>query len=116
MLWRNSSDYLSGIHSENAQMARKQPELERGARSKAVRAFLKAHPSASPAKVVAALQEQGLQVSLGLVSVIKYSKRTSGLADVKTSAAALFQAKKLADRVGGIRNAQELLNLLEQLR
>jgi len=34
----------------------------------------------------------------------------------KRLAAALFQAKKLADRVGGIRNAQELLNLLEQLR
>lgn len=116
MLWQNSSYYLSGIHSEIGQMAKKQPELERGARSKVVRAFLKAHPSASPAKVVAALQEQGLQVSLGLVSVIKYSKRASGRADFKTSAETLFQAKKLADRVGGIRNAQELLNLLEQLR
>ena len=97
-------------------MARKQPELERGARSKAVRAFLKTHPSASPAKVVAALQEQGLKISLGLVSVIKYSKGASGRADVKTSANTLLMAKKLADRVGGIRNVQELLNLLEKLR
>ena len=97
-------------------MSKSKPKLERGARSQAVRASLKAHPSASPAKVVAALQKQGVQISLGLVSVIKYSKGASGLADVKTSANTLLMAKKLADRVGGIRNAHELLNLLEKLR
>ncbi len=48
---------------------------ERGNRSGLIRAYLAKHPKASPKDVVAALAESGEVVSLGLVSVIKYSKK-----------------------------------------
>lgn len=46
---------------------------ERGSRSKAIRDYLKEHPSASPKEVVAGLKEQGVEVKEGLVGNIKYS-------------------------------------------
>lgn len=50
---------------------------EHGARSKAIREYLKSNPAAGPNKVVAALKEQGLTVTKGLVSNIKYGGQSS---------------------------------------
>lgn len=91
------------------------PSLERGARSKAVRDYLAANPKDSPHKVVAALKEQGVSVSLGLVSVIKYSKPKSKRGSLDTTADALFQTKKLVDAIG-FENARLALDVLEKLR
>jgi hypothetical protein len=91
------------------------PSLERGARSKAVRDYLAANPKDSPQKVVAALKEQGVEVSLGLVSVIKYSKPKSNRGGLGTTADALLQTKKLVDAIG-FDNARLALDVLEKLR
>src|SRR5215831_14868162 len=48
------------------------PTLERGARSKAIRDYLETHPHAGPKQVVADLRAQGIDVTDGLVSSIKY--------------------------------------------
>lgn len=47
------------------------PTPERGAKTKAVKEYLTAHKRAKPREVVAALQEQGIDVSSGMVSIIK---------------------------------------------
>jgi hypothetical protein len=48
---------------------------ERGARSKAVKDYLKTHPKDSPNRVVEALKQEGIVVSSGLVGNIKYRKK-----------------------------------------
>ena len=50
-------------------------QVERGARSKAIREYLKSHSSAGPKEIVAALKEQGVEVTVGLASNIKYGRR-----------------------------------------
>ena len=91
------------------------PSLERGVRSKAVRDYLAVNPKDSPQKVVAALKEQGVEVSLGLVSVIKYSKPKSNRGGLGTTADALLLTKKLVDVIG-FDNARMALDVLEKLR
>lgn len=91
------------------------PSLERGARSKAVRDYLAANPKDSPQKVVAALKEQGIDISLGLVSVIKYSKPRSKSGSLGLTTDALLQTKKLVDVIG-FDNARMALDVLEKLR
>jgi len=98
-------------------MAKK--KLERGARSQAVRDYLAENPKASPKDVVAALKEKGVSVSLGLVSVIKYSKRSAGIRSLgksNSSLAGLLHAKRFIDEVGGIEAAKEAIMLIERLR
>lgn len=56
---------------------------ERGYRSKMVREFLAKNPNASPKDVVKSLAKKKIAVSLGLVSVIKYSKKNSGVSPDK---------------------------------
>lgn len=90
------------------------PSLERGARSKAVRDYLAANPKDSQQKVVAALKEQGIEVSLGLVSVIKY-KPKSNRGSLGTTTDALLLTKKLVDVIG-FDNARMALDVLERLR
>jgi len=90
------------------------PSLERGVRSKAVRDYLAANPQDSPQKVVAALKEQGVEVSLGLVSVIKYSKG-SKRSSLGLTTDALLLTKKLVDAIG-FDNARKALDVLEKLR
>lgn len=112
---------------------------ERGARSKAVRDYLAQNPKASPKEVVANLAAQGIEVSLGLVSVIKYSKksgakkspgrkpgRPAASKTVRASAVVsgsagvtldtLIDAKQLVDKLGGLDQTISLLNKLAQLR
>lgn len=49
-------------------------DLKRGARTKAIREYLKTNPSAGPQKIVADLAAQGIEVTLGLVSNVKYGR------------------------------------------
>ncbi len=93
----------------------KKVKLERGVRSKAVRDYLAANPKSSPKKVVAELKKTGVDVSLGLVSVIKYSKASRGKKD-KGTLDGLLHAKKFIDQVGGIEAAREAIELIEKLR
>lgn len=93
---------------------------ERGVRSQAVRDYLKKNPKASPKDIVAGLKEQGVTVSLGLVSVIKYTKKgpKTGKRGGKGSGTleSLLHAKKFIDHVGGIDAAKEAISMIEQLR
>ena len=104
----------------------KAPVMERGTRSAAVREYLQENPSASPKTVVAALKEKGIEVSEGLVSVIKYRK-PSGLgrrgrrgfalgANGEINAATLLEVKRVVDALGGLEKAREALTTLEQLQ
>lgn len=47
------------------------PSPERGAKTRAVKEYLAAHRKAKPKEIVAALKEQGIEVSSHLVSLIK---------------------------------------------
>ena len=91
---------------------------ERGERSKAVREYLKENPSASPKQVVAALKAQGMKISLGLVSVLKYSKRPIGVKarNMDSSFDNLIRAKKFVDQVGGVGEALAAIKTIEMLR
>jgi len=101
--------------------------MERGTRSAAVREYLQENPSASPKTVVAALKEKGIEVSEGLVSVIKYRKPSGGFgrrgrrafalgAGGDINAAVLLEVKRVVDALGGIEKAREALSTLEQLQ
>lgn len=100
--------------TKNTKKSKDDQTLERGARSIAVRKYLASHPKASPKVVVEALQEQGIEVSLGLVSVIKYSKvyKRRGLIP---SADELLKAKRLVDRLG-FEKVKVALDVLERLQ
>jgi hypothetical protein len=50
-------------------------KAERGARTQAIKQYLKEHPKAGPKEVVTTLKAQGMVVSAGLVAGIKYGKR-----------------------------------------
>lgn len=100
--------------AKTAQAKKPLPSLERGARSKAVRDYLAKNPKDSPQKVVSALKDKGVEVSLGLVSVIKYSKG-SKLGSLGTTADTLLQTKRLVDAIG-FDKARMALDVLEKLR
>jgi len=102
-------------------------------KSTAIREYIAANPSAGPTAIYDALTKQGIKVSKGLVSVVKYSKPKSGKRrgrPVKAQAAStkgvskpsssmsatdLIAAKELADSIGGIAKTREALDLLEKL-
>ena len=104
-------------------------------KSAAIREYISANPSAGPTAIYDALTKQGIKVSKGLVSVVKYSKPKSGkrrdrpvkaqtasakgvsepLSSGSMSASDLIAAKKLADSIGGIAKTREALDLLEKL-
>ena len=104
-------------------------------KSAAIREYISANPSAGPTAIYDALAKQGIKVSKGLVSVVKYSKPKSGKLrnrPAKTQTAStkgvikallsgpmpasdLIAAKELADSVGSIARAREALDLLEKL-
>src|SRR5262245_3560687 len=62
-------------------------QLERGAKTKAVKAYLSEHRKAMPKEVVAALAQQGITISPNMVSIIK-AKSKVGRAKHKASQAA----------------------------
>ena len=104
-------------------------------KSAAIREYISANPSAGPTAIYDALAKQGIKVSKGLVSVVKYSKPKPGKRPdrpAKTQTAStkgvikallsgpmpasdLIAAKKLADSIGGIAKTREALDLLEKL-
>jgi hypothetical protein len=104
-------------------------------KSAAIREYISANPSAGPTAIYDALTKQGIKVSKGLVSVVKYSKPKPGkrrgrpakaqtastkgvskpLSSGSMSASDLIAAKELADSMGGIAKAREALDLLEKL-
>ena len=104
-------------------------------KSAAIREYISANPSAGPTAIYDALAKQGIKVSKGLVSVVKYSKPKSGklrnrpvkaqtastmgvsepLSSGSMSASDLIAAKELANSIGGIARAREALDLLEKL-
>lgn len=96
---------------------------KRGAKSAAIREFLAANPGAMPREVVAALKDKGIRVSSPMVSVLKGKmKGGSGLRGARRGwrvgilgIEALVEAKKLADRLGGVAKAQEALAALAKL-
>lgn len=99
-------------------------------RSQHIRNYLAAHKTASPKEIVNGLKEEGIEVTVGLASLIKYSGkkgrrgsgrrgRLAGLAGRSSGALSahdLIEAKKLVDGLGGIGAARQALALLEQLQ
>jgi hypothetical protein len=99
-------------------------------KSQAIRDYLDRHPAATPKEIVAALAGQGLDVSMGLVSVVKYGakrktpkgKKRKKVARGRAAAGVgglsvedLVAVKGLADRLGGAANLRQALELLERL-
>lgn len=96
-------------------------KLPRGARTLAVREYLKKNPTAKVKDVVAELAKTGMTVSEGLVNVVKYKKAkrkkvveraSSEGVDIKQ----LIAVKKLADQIGGLARMRSALSALEQLQ
>ncbi|MEX0716741.1 MAG: hypothetical protein WD066_09145 [Planctomycetaceae bacterium] len=110
-------------------------------KSQAIRDYLGENRGATPTEIRDGLQRQGIEVSHGLISMVKYgggskkkrkkkaarpagrpaagrpAGRPAGAAGGGgLSAKDLFEAKKLADRLGGTRKVREALDALEQLR
>lgn len=103
-------------------------------KSEAVRDYAAAHPNAKPAEIAAAMAEMGIQVTPQAVSTIKYQAskkkgapkrrgRPRKTAVAKSTAAPargtvtdLMAAKQLADQVGGVEKAKNLLDALAKLR
>ncbi len=100
----------------------------RGAKSQAVRDYLKANKDAGPSAVVAALKAQRLTVSIAMVSQIKAKmglsrkrrRRQSARATSSANLAGtisvndLVRAKKLVDEIGAER-ARDAIDTLTQL-
>lgn len=124
-----------GRRRRRAVVAAAPASAARGTKSLAVREYLNDHPTAGPKEIVAALNEKGIEVSPGLASIIKYKKKKSrggrrkvritrarAVAPAPTrvtgglTAAHLLEAKKLVDQLGGVAQARQALETLEQLR
>lgn len=101
----------------------------RGARSQAIRDQLEADPNARPKDVVAALKEKGIRVTSQMVSGLKSKmglggkkrrrRRKAGAArqdGQMISLNDLVEAKKLADRLGGLEKAQQAISALAKLQ
>jgi hypothetical protein len=106
-------------------------------KSEAIRRYYAEHPRAKPRQVVEGLKSEGVQVSAQTVSTVRYmmkhrrgkGRRKAGRAARATPArskavgngrrgnllASLIDAKKLADRLGGIERARTALKMLERL-
>ena len=95
-------------------------------RSQTIRDILAKDPAAMPKAIQAALAKRGIKVSASLVNAVKYGKSKPGkrgrkagsrpkLATGETSFDALLGAKELADKLGGVRRAQQALDMLGRL-
>ncbi len=110
-------------------------------KAQAIRDYLQMHPEATATVVIPALAKEGITVSSALVSNTRSrlkkagatnksaKKKTAGkpaslttteessrVGDGRLSAEDLFEAKKLADQLGGIDEARDALDVLERLR
>jgi hypothetical protein len=118
-------------------------KAERGAKSQAIQKYLAANPTSGPRQIVDALKQQGVDVSFGLASAVKYRKpKTTRVKSAKgrkvgrrrvartlmvraaarsTSSAGvtveqLLEVKRFADSLGGPDQLRQALDTLEQLR
>ena len=94
----------------------------------AIRDYLAKKPKATPTEVSDALKGTGVDVSVGLVSKVKYTKNKPNkkgsvntvaarrLAPASLSVADLLEVKKLADQLGSLKTMRQALDTLEQLR
>ena len=102
-------------------------------KSALIREYLAQNPDAKPKEVVEGLKARGIDVSLGLANVIKYSsgkktgrrkkivRRVGRPAATSNGAGALtvenvLQTKQLVAQLGGTAKVRRALDLLEQLR
>jgi hypothetical protein len=101
--------------------------------SELIRRFIARHPTAMPKEIELGLQKQGVKVSTGLISNVKYGKRSkkarrratrspaARVAARKTASASvnieqLLEVKRLADSFGGVVHLRTALDTLEQFR
>ena len=97
-------------------------KAKRGAKSAAVREYLAANPGTRTIDVVAALKQQGIRVSAQTVSNLKGKtskgtgkKRQAAKTHRSPSIEDLIEAKKLADRLGGVDKARAAIAVLAKL-
>lgn len=92
-----------------------------GSKSQAIREYLDKKPTAGPKEVIAALKQKNIEVTVGLVSNVKYASKNKkakkpGRATQQRVKPfdALLAVKTLTDRFGED-NVQEALNVLKKL-
>lgn len=101
--------------------------------SESIRQYISKHPTAKVKEIEKGLKNEGIKVSLSLVSAVKYKKdRKPGKKKRKMAASVrvaarktattgvtveqLLEVKKLADSLGGAAQVKIALDTLEQLR
>ena len=112
-------------------MAKKRGRTKGVTKSQAIRDYLAKNPGAAPKAIQAGLKKQGIAVSDGLISVVKYSKRGKKRRAVKRGAGRrrsaavsrselqlsdLIEARDFALRLGGVAQAIHALEALEKLQ
>ena len=102
-------------------------------KSASIREYLAKNPDANPKRIVEDLKAKGIDVSLGLANVVKYSsgkkagrrkklvRRVGRPAGTGNGAGAvtlenLLETKKLVNQLGGADKVRRALDILEQLR
>lgn len=101
--------------------------------SELIRQYIANHPQEKPKQIELGLKQEGIEVSLGLISSVKYarirkgSKRRKSRTHVVHVAARatpavvvtieqLLEVKRFADSLGGANHLRQALDTLEQLR
>jgi hypothetical protein len=96
-------------------------------KSELIRNYKKSHDDAGPTEIAAALSKDGAKVTPQFVSTVLSNDRKKGRKGRRKGAArrtqrvggdplaALVQAKKLADRMGGIDKARSALDALARI-
>jgi len=101
----------------------KEPAINR---SQAIRDYIVQHPDMPPKAIRQALIEQGIDVSYGLVGVVKYggkkprkaaaAARATRRRNVSLTADDLMRVKKLSDSLGGLEQLRKAIEVLLELR
>lgn len=131
---RKADGGMSGQPVQAEEMERRKPAAAQAKgssgkkinKTKAVRAFVAEHPEMGPKAASAALRLQGIQVSPTHFSNIKSSMKAKGImpetrqaepaAEAEdVSVSALFAAKDLVQKLGGIEQARQAIATLAQL-
>ena len=94
--------------------------MAKNSKAAKIRDYLADHPDAKAADVVAALKSQRVKVSAAHVYQLKSAngkpKRSKSARRSKgDTLTALIEAKKLADKLGGVDRAREAVNALAKL-
>lgn len=107
--------------------------LKRGEKSRVVREYITANPTATPKEIVSGLAATGMKIKIGLANSLKYAKRKPGRRKARVVASAarrtrsssgngavtvdqLLEMKRFADSFGGIEHVRAALESLEMLR